>query len=235
MRPFRRILLSAVVGGLTAVSARADDHPDLLDGKTPEAKAALKEKFKELKLRKTRFWYLDFTYETPQPILVQDTIEGLKNYWYVLYKVTNNTGKLRKPIALDFVIRDDEEKRYHDSPKPFVKESIEWKIGRKLLDSVEMNTQIEDGQTKEGVAIFGQIDLKMDRMSLFVSGLTDEMQTKIENGRTYIWRRVKKIHYERPGDEFQRNYDPVRPQDRDAKGYWQPVEEWVMEPAGWVK
>lgn len=231
----RATALGFALGLLALVPLRADDHPDLLDGKTPEEKAEKKAKFKELKLRKSRFWTLDFSYETPAPILVNDTIEGANNYWYMLYKITNNTGKFLRPVILDFEIRDDEANRYHDSPRPFVKEQIEWKVGRKLLDAVEMNTEIEDGQTKEGVAIFGAMDLKWDRMAVYVSGLTDEMQTKIENGRTYIWRKVKKLSYERPGDEFYRQHDPTRPRTRDTQNRWVPVEAWVMEPAGWVK
>jgi len=179
-----------------------------------------------------RSWELDFEFFDPQRIQVQ--IPGAqvpKTFWYVIYTVTNNTGRdiyvlptfeivtgkykvyrsdLAAPPAVYEAI-----KRRHAKTHPFLVEPID-SLGRLL--------QGEDN-ARSSVAIWSAFDAKEDlnTFALFVGGLSGEI-VKVgnpgfdpaapkseKNPRFFILRKTLMVEYTLPGNlDTQQRADPVR-------------------------
>ena len=108
---------------------------------------------------------------------------------------------------------------YYDSYEPLALVRIRQKEGRKgieILDSTRIsNMKILPGQTVWGVATWTGVDPRIDKFSIYVSGLTNACRWELDEedlenvgaadaqvgaGRA-IWRKVLKINFYNPGDE----------------------------------
>lgn len=102
---------------------------------------------------------------------------------------------------------------YYDVFDPIAMAKIARKEGRQgqnFLDTTRIaNAEILPGQTVWGVAIWKDVDPRVDKFSVYVSGLTnalkweitDEVESdQVGSGRD-IWRKVLKINFFNPGDE----------------------------------
>jgi hypothetical protein len=126
---------------------------------------------------------LTFYYEDPQRIDVQlPGQSGSTTYWYVLYKIVNNTGQEVEFLPRFEVMTEDgaifgsEQKvppqvfsaiqRRHSSDRPLLQPHIRI-VGRIL--------QGEDN-ARDGVAIWPDFSANSDKFTIYVSGLSQEAE-----------------------------------------------------------
>ena len=149
-------------------------------------------------------WTLKFENETPRRLVIADPLGENEAYWYVLYKVTNNTGAERRFIP-DIRIETETKKAYKDGLNSTLEAAVEKKKGKKFLNFAEMIGPIKPGQTKEGIALFSQIDPAADEIRLVVLGITNEFKIEKIQAGAYIGKicrhRALIVTYKRPGDE----------------------------------
>ena len=110
--------------------------------------------------------------------------------------------------------RGAEEALYYDTFDPIAFAKIARKEGRKgqdFLDTTRVsNRKILPGETVWGIATWTDVDPRIDKFSVYVSGLTNALQWEIAEesdgddqvgaGRD-VWRKVLKINFMTPGDE----------------------------------
>lgn len=160
-------------------------------------------------LSASRRWYLKFTYEKPEYIRLQDSTGVTKTYWYMLYAVTNNMDRDLN-ISVELRVETDDNRTYYNSLYPAIEKLVEAKKNQKFHNVLEMKGEefegkIAAGETKLGIALFGNLDEEMDVMNVHVSGLVDVVSHESDT----VWKEVKEfvITYERKGDEFNRHLD----------------------------
>lgn len=109
--------------------------------------------------------------------------------------------------------RGTEEGVYYDAFDPIAFSKIvrnEARRGQNILDSTRIsNHKILPGETIWGVAVWPDVDPRIDKFSVYVSGLTNSLRWEITgepdanqvgSGRD-VWRKVLKINFINPGDE----------------------------------
>ncbi len=112
--------------------------------------------------------------------------------------------------------RGSEEGVYYDSYQPLAMVQIakkESRPGVELIDSIRMaSISIMPGQTVWGVATWVDVDPRIDKFSVYISGLTNALRWEIDDesdetqvgaGRNVL-RKVLKINFFSPGDEAHR-------------------------------
>jgi hypothetical protein len=113
-------------------------------------------------------------------------------------------------------------KSYPDRVIPVAVAAIQLRegYGQKLHNSVEMNRDIPVGQTVWGVATWEDIDPKIVRFSIYVTGLTNAYRWK-DSPNKYkpdeslakyrkLLRKNLKLNFWRPGDEYFETEDEIR-------------------------
>jgi len=153
------------------------------------------------------WWELSFNISTPVIRNFQDEDGVYKNFIFITYKVTNKT-KGNIYFCPDFLIETDVNTRYWDSLHLKLEQQIEMERGKGYLDGAGIIGGIEPGETKEGIAIFKNVDDKADELAFYCFGFTNayKLDDKVENKALY---KVWKIIYRRPGDEYERQRDKV--------------------------
>jgi hypothetical protein len=185
----------------------------------------------------SKSWELDFEFHDPQRIHVQLPGDDHETtFWYVLYRVTNQTGKdvqffpsFRFMTDTFKIVKAGEQVSpsvyraigaRHRKQYPFF--AAPWKItGLLLQGSVNARTS---------VAVFRTFDPKASKFSLYVSGLSGQMQRennpfydpKLPAGKAneqfFLFQRTLKVRYDLPGD----------PSTRSAATPIRRSREWVM-------
>lgn len=154
---------------------------------------------------KPTIYYLKFENDTPDRIEIFQKEGSPKVYWYMTYKITNDTNDDWR-IMINIRAKTDSHKKYHDLSFPLAKESIEEKLGKKFNGIRDVSqTIIKAGETKECVAIFNAIDPEMDKLRIYIEGLTNDIKVEDIKGRPNKRRvtdKILKLVYKRPGDEF---------------------------------
>jgi len=160
-------------------------------------------------------WTLDFEFQTPNAVAVEDDDGNVRWYWYLPYKVTNNTGEDRL-FAPEIII-------YHDNGQivsagknvpPAVFDKVQFLLKNPLLkNSVEIVGKLLKGDdfAKEGAAIWPVTEEDVDAFSVFVGGIYGETQT-IENPKTgeeEVLRRTLMLDFEVPGNYRNPQEQPV--------------------------
>jgi len=151
-------------------------------------------------------WRLDFTYQTPDAVLVEQADGDPQWYWYLPYKITNNTEKKRLFVP-DFTIMDNTGRVVqagHDvSPRAFKK--IKKKLNNPLLRSpasVAGMVLTGEDHAKESVAIWPASNKNVDSFRVFVGGLSGESVTIRKSGseeRVTLYRTLM-LRYKTPGN-----------------------------------
>ena len=124
-------------------------------------------------------WELKFESQAPQPISVLLPGQSkLRTYWYMLYKVTNQTGQDRMFVP-DFVLYADTGKTVHggDNVPSTVFLAIQKRHNDPLLtDHANMIGKLLQGEdnVRHGVAIWTDIDPEARAFDLFTGGLSGE-------------------------------------------------------------
>ncbi|MHC4391782.1 MAG: hypothetical protein ACYTFT_05670 [Planctomycetota bacterium] len=175
-------------------------------------------------------WHLDI--ETFHPKLIRIGREpNIQNYWYVPFTLENPDDK-EHSFFLEISAESDKGKTYRSLDEPIVLAAIKRTMGIKpvgrLWSQPEFTTRHED-QPRGGfptsvalpkiqgkdkvpcVAIFHGPDREMDKLKITIKGLTnDVIVTKTDNPHERILsQRVLVLEYERPGDEFYAQEDPI--------------------------
>lgn len=124
-------------------------------------------------------WELEFSYQTPQMFTVALPGEDkARNYWYVLYKVTNRTGK-DQIFVPDFVLYTDTGQILHagEGVPAAIFTEIQKRHNDPLLVTLAAATgrllQDEDN-AKQSVAIWRDFDPQARGFDIFVGGLSGE-------------------------------------------------------------
>lgn len=124
-------------------------------------------------------WQFDFTYSKPAVIAVK-TIDGVKWFWYITYKVENNTGEDRLFIPEIVMSTDQGDIAVAGKNVPAgVFDAIKQSLGNKLLESpVRVVGRLLQGEdnARESVAIWPAFDHDIDEMSIFISGIDGETE-----------------------------------------------------------
>lgn len=161
----------------------------------------------------TREWKLDFRYETPRPIAVRDVDGTLQWYWYMIYTVTNNSGRDRLLIP-EIVVATDTGKviTAGRNVPPAVFNAIRERHRNPLLESpAQMVGNILQGRdfAKTSVAIWPNYSENVNRFSIFVAGLSGETASIAHplTGDRILMRRTIMLDFSAPGD-------PATPQDQ---------------------
>jgi hypothetical protein len=189
-------------------------------------------------------WYLEFKFkplrliwvDIPQP----DGNMKRKLIRYLVYSVTN-TGKVLHPVqdadgtfkieAVDkpiffvpeFLLESHEyNKAYPDRVIPVALGAIRMREDprRTFYSSVDMARDIAVGETVWGVAMWEDVDPRLDRFSIYVNGLTNAYKWKddpgvyktgdaIGKGRR-LAKKTLKLNFWRPGDEYYEHEDEIR-------------------------
>jgi hypothetical protein len=189
-------------------------------------------------------WHLEFQFKPLRRILVdvpQDTGKmQRKPVWYLVYQVTN-TGKVMHPVAeqdgtykveqIDQPIRFVPEfllyspefnKTYPDRVIPTALGPIRMREdrNREFLTTVDAVREIAPGQTLWGVAMWEDLDPRIDRFSIFVHGLTNAYEwqdqpgvfkpgSPLGTGRR-LARKTLQLNFWWPGDDIDRGEDEIR-------------------------
>ena len=181
-------------------------------------------------------WHLELKFKPMRMILVDvPDVDGRmrkKLTWYMVYSVTN-PGKVMPSVkAVDgtYELQDSDKpilfipefrlvshefgKVYPDRVIPVAMGPIRMREdpAREFLNSVEMVRPIKPGETVWGVATWENVDPRIDRFSVYVSGLTNAYRWEdppgaykpgdtLGKGRKFT-RKTLKLNFWRPGDEY---------------------------------
>ncbi|MDX1681649.1 MAG: hypothetical protein R3336_00885 [Phycisphaeraceae bacterium] len=171
-----------------------------------------------------RSWSLEFEYQHPQLIAVEDLNGRTQWFWYIAYKVVNETDREQLFIP-EFHIATDEGDLItanEDIPTTVFK-AIRKREGNKLMESpVQAIGQLLIGEdhAKESAIIWPVFDHDVDVVDVFIAGLNGEAQRYTPPGaeEPIIVRKTLMLTYKLPGN-------PNRIQDMDAKFH---DEDWIM-------
>jgi len=188
----------------------------------------------QFKFKPIRFVWVDI----PQPSGRMQR----KLIWYMVYSVTN-PGKLIHPVEqpdgtykvepldkpVHFVpqftlesLEPGDKRVYPDRVIPLAMGPIRLREdpNRRFYNSVEMTRDIDVGETVWGVATWEDIDARIDRFAIFVTGLTNAYKWEDEEGRykagdpigtgRRLERKTLRLNFWRPGDEFDPREDEIR-------------------------
>ena len=160
----------------------------------------------------------------PRPIAVTGLGGSVRWFWYMTYKVTNNTGEERLFIPEITIYTDTGVLIPADRDVPAAAfEAIKSRVENPLLENpAQIIGKILQGpdHAKEGVAIWPQFDGDVDHVTVFFSGISGETQA-IQHPITkerVVLRKTLMIDYSLPGTTKDIQQQPVVPQG----------ETWVM-------
>ncbi|NUQ62760.1 MAG: hypothetical protein HUU20_09735, partial [Pirellulales bacterium] len=181
-------------------------------------------------------WHLNLQFKPVRMIWVDVPQPGgkmqRKLIWYMIYSVTN-PGKTLHPLpdengtfkvetidqpirfVPEFLLVNDEfNKTYPDRVVPAALGPIRMREdpARNFLTSVDIVREIPVGETLWGVAMWEDVDPRIDRFSVQVHGLTNAYKWQDEPGKfkpgdtigtgRRLARKTLKLNFWRPGDEF---------------------------------
>ncbi len=126
----------------------------------------------------SKSWEFKFSFDTPRPIAVRNLAGDFEWFWYMSYKVVNNSGEERLFIP-EITIASDRGDIFvaGRGVRSAVFDAIKARLGNRLLESPNTIVgQILQGEdhAKEGVAIWPATEHNIDNLSIFVAGLSGE-------------------------------------------------------------
>ena len=174
-------------------------------------------------------WEFKFSYDHPRAIAVQNLDGQWEWYWYMTYKVVNNTGQERLFIPeIALATEQGDILTAGRGVRTNVFDAIKKKVGNRLLESPsDVVGQILQGadHAKESVAIWPAPEHNIDQVTVFFGGLSGETaQVKVPDSTDptktidALVSKTLMIDYEFPGS-------PLSPQNQAVvfKG-----EKWIM-------
>src|SRR5699024_9016043 len=160
-------------------------------------------------------WKLDFTFKKPEAISITNKKGATQWYWFMPYKVTNNTGKDQRFIP-DVAVANSRGRIIHantDIPaglfgkiKKFLKNPL-------LKSPIQATGQIRQGKdfAIQTVAIWPADQKQVHSITLFVSGLSGETAVikDPKTGKKIYLRRTRMIRLKLPGKHDNLQNQPV--------------------------
>jgi len=150
-------------------------------------------------------WQLDFAAQQPQAISVADAAGRIRWYWYVTYKVANNTGQDRMFIPDVTVATDQGEiiSAGRNIP-PTVFAAIKQRVGNRLLENpTQMVGRLLQGEdyARESAAIWPDFGTKVGEIRVFFEGLSGETAQILNplTGKPVLMRKTLMRVYQMPG------------------------------------
>ena len=150
-------------------------------------------------------WLLDFSFDQPRLIPVADLRGNLRWYWYLTYKVVNNT-QAEQLLIPEFSIATDRGDilEAFDGVPSNVFDAIKAEVGNDLLENpTQMIGRILRGQdhARESVAVWPAFEHDVDLMSVFVAGLSGETRNVPHpvTGEPIVMRRTLMLDFATPG------------------------------------
>ncbi len=162
-------------------------------------------------------WKLDFKVDRFSSVVYRDKTGKAETLWYLAFTVTNN-GDSEAPLSLHFRADTDTKKKYFERTHKGAEKLIESRMKTDLLSSSERPKTLPAGESLKGIAILGQLDPQLDRITIKVSGLEDVVY-RVGTKRFYRNRGLL-LEWRRPGDEFQTHRDVLK----FTKRAWEKVE-----------
>lgn len=160
-------------------------------------------------------WNLTFTYQKPQAISFTKADGSIAWYWFMPYKVVNNTGEDRLFVP-EFTIATNRGQILHAGRNvpPGVYDAIAQRLGNKLLMSpLDVVGKLLQGPdyARESVAIWPAFEHNVDAMAIFVTGLSGETQTVANplTGKPVLMHRTLMLQYKLPGNPLTPQTQPV--------------------------
>jgi len=189
-------------------------------------------------------WFLEFKFKPMRMIWVDipqpDGQMKRKLIRYLVYSVTN-PGKVYQPVKEEdgtykvdtvdddvafvpefLLVSQEYDKAYLDRIIPVALGPIRMREdpNQTYLTSVDMARKIKVGETVWGVAMWEEVDPRIDRFSIYVNGLTNAYKWKDEPGAykagdpigrgRRLARKTLKLNFWRPGDEYYEHEDEIR-------------------------
>jgi len=167
-------------------------------------------------------WQLDFDYDAPKPIAVEDLAGQTRWYWYLPYTVSNRTGadRLFVPNASVYTDAGQIITANLDVP-PAVFRAVKEQLDNDLLESPsQVVGEILQGPdyARDSVVLWPHFGTDVDRFTLFFSGLSGETATVTVPGsdEPELLRRTAALEFATPGN-FPENpqRQPVRDLGRE--------------------
>ncbi|MCC6680696.1 MAG: hypothetical protein IT445_07320 [Phycisphaeraceae bacterium] len=163
-----------------------------------------------------RGWQLDFTHDQPRTLAVTLPDGSVRWYWYMAYKVVNNTGEDRLFIPEIIIATDAGDILTAGQNVPAaVYPAVANKLNNSLLESpAQVVGKILQGPdyARESVAIWPAADHDVDELSIFIGGVSGETAT-VKNpitGEDVLVRRSRMITYATPGTVIKPEDQPVK-------------------------
>jgi hypothetical protein len=133
-------------------------------------------------------WELKFSSQPPKRIVVTVPGQAPQAYWYVTYRVTNETGQEQLFLPLfEMLTNDGKMIRSDKAISGRVFDAIKEREGSQFLErrsKVEGTLRQGESQAKDSVAIWKEPMDEMGQFSIFVTGLNGEAATfKMEAGK----------------------------------------------------
>lgn len=151
-------------------------------------------------------WQLDFTWEKPRAIVLEDGDGAYRWYWYMPYTVVNNSGRTvlfipEITIATDTGQTIDAGANIPAGLFPL----IEQELGNPFLESpIEVVGELLEGEdyARESVAVWPAFEENVTELTIFVAGISGETAT-VRNPVTdemVMMRRTLMLRFRLPGD-----------------------------------
>lgn len=151
-------------------------------------------------------WQLELEWQKPRPIAIHNDHGLYEWYWYMPYKVVNNSDQTVLFIPEVTIATDTGQILTAGQNIPTTLfPRIEQRLNNPLVESpIEVVGPLLQGvdYAKESVVIWPAFDENVDEMTLFFAGLSAETAT-VENpvtGETVMMRRTRMLRFKLPGD-----------------------------------
>lgn len=162
-----------------------------------------------------RAWEFDFTFQAPRPIAIRDIDGQYHWFWYMTYKVVNNSGTEQMFIP-EFTIATDTGKiiaagsKLPSSLFPAIKAKLQNPLLLSPVDVVGRLLQGEDN-ARESVAVWPAFEDDVDAISVFVGGLSGETIALPHplTGDPVLLRKTMKVDYAMPGSSGTPQVQPM--------------------------
>lgn len=234
--PYRQL----APGVLRTIPIERDEDETFSRHDLPELLAVIPDFDQAKEVRFTHdIWNLEFSFK-PVRFLWTDVPDESgkverKLIWYLVYRI-RNPGDAPVDFVPYFVLetrikKDDPPRFYPDRLVPVAVPLVQRREDprRRLLDTVEIAGPIEPSADDEagsvwGVAMWTDIDPRTDYFSIYVNGLTNAYRWQDhEDGERTFTRKLLKLNFWRPGDEYDEDEKEIRvgvPGEVDYEWLW---------------
>ncbi len=128
-------------------------------------------------------WQLELRFDDPKRIEVNVPGRGTETYWYMTYTVQNPGDRSQRFFPTFQIVTDDlkvadTDLGIHPAVFQAIRQRYKARYPYMLSPTAVLgDLQIGDDNAKEAVAIWRDFDLRVDKFSVYVAGLSGEVRT----------------------------------------------------------